>query len=224
MLFRSAADGLIEDYTRFRDLGEYHPGANIKHLDWKRFAAWGRPVLRRFDSSAAQGLCIYLDRRHSGPSCPQQLEADDCSIEVALALGLFLLRRQVPVHIRLEDGFVHLDDGESQFYRFLSSTVHIRFSSHTDPAGTLVEEYDQDRRSGAIPTSSVLGIFRAFDRHTLAFLEDRSNQQERTMAVVITSLLDEVEIQHLENYRIAHRLEDRLFLVRNSASIKEDLS
>jgi uncharacterized protein (DUF58 family) len=226
-----AAEGVVEDYTRFRELEEYHPGASIKHLDWKRFAAWGRPVLRHFDSSADPGLCIYLDRRHSGPSCPRQLEADDCSIEIALALGLFFLRHHVPVHIRLEDGFTLLEDGSSDpedgnsaFHQFLLSTVHIRFSGHSESSVNLVEEFEEDRRSGTLPASSILGIFRTFDRYTLAFLEDCGNQQEKTIAVVITSLLDEAERQQLEAYTARHNLDGRIFLVHSSASIKDDLS
>jgi uncharacterized protein (DUF58 family) len=218
------ADGAIEDYTRFRDLGEYSPGANVRHLDWKRFAAWGRPVIRRFDSSASLGLSIYLDRKHTGPDCPEEREVDDCSIEVALAASLFHLRLQVPVHIRLEDGFVHLDSDGLPFQQFLLSTVHIRFAGAAEPGGDLIGEFEQDRRSGTLPTSTVLGIFRRFDHQSLSFLEDCSNQQGRTMAVVITTLLDQTAIQEIQSYRMAHRLEDRLFLVRGSASIRDDLS
>jgi len=218
------ADGGLEDYTRFRDLGEYFPGANVRHLDWKRSAAWGRPVIRRFDCSASLGLSIYLDRKHTGPDCPEEREADDCSIEIALAASLFYLRQQVPVHIRMADGFVHLDSDESPFHQFLLSTVHIRFAGPAEPWGDLIGELEQDRRSGTLPTSTVLGIFRRFDHQSLRFLEDCSNQQERTMAVIITTLLDQSTIQQIQSYRIAHRLEDRLFLVRHSASIRDELS
>jgi uncharacterized protein (DUF58 family) len=218
------ADGRLEDYSRFRDLGEYFPGANVRHLDWKRSAAWGRPVIRRFDSSGAPGLSIYLDRTHSASDSPEEREVDDCSIEIALAASLFYLRQQVPVHIRLEDGFVHLDDDESSFHQFLLSTVHIRFAGAAEPAGNLIEEFDQDRRAGTLPTTTVLGIFRRFDHQILSFLDDHDSQQESTMAVVITTSLDETAIQQILAYRMAHRLEDRLFLVHHSTSIKDDLS
>jgi flagellar biosynthesis/type III secretory pathway ATPase len=87
-----------------------------------------------------------------------------------------------------------------------------------------VEEFEEDRRSGTLPASSILGIFRTFDRYTLAFLEDCGNQQEKTIAVVITSLLDEAERQQLEAYTARHNLDGRIFLVHSSASIKDDLS
>jgi uncharacterized protein (DUF58 family) len=217
-------DGTIEDYTRFRDLGEYFPGADVRHLDWKRSTAWGRPVIRRFDSSAAPGLSIYLDRKHTAPDCPEEREVDDCSIEIALAASLFYLRQQVPVHIRLEDGFVHLDGDESSFHQFLLSTVHIRFADAAGPGGDLIGEFEQDRRSGTLPTSTILGIFRRFDHQILGFLDDHDSQRESTMAVVITTSLDQSRIQQIQSYRMAHRLEDRLFLIHHSASIKDDLS
>lgn len=223
----TAWEGGTYDNTRFTGITEYRPGEPVRSMAWKRFGASGIAFVRTYETSSSPGVTFYIDLCRKGPPDYLVFDAEDCSIEVLLASVYFFLRSGVAVHVRIEDSLTSFDAADvadtasGEFIRFLESTVNWSFSEGARPSA--LEVLEADKRGGAIPTASVVGIFRSFDEEVLSFIEDQGDRLNAT-AFVIASSLSEESAQALARYRSSGVKADHLIVIRNSGTIQEDLS
>ncbi|MBU0934906.1 MAG: DUF58 domain-containing protein [Spirochaetes bacterium] len=216
-------NGQERDTTRFRAILPYYPGADIRHIDWKRFGATGTAFLKDYEAGITPGIALYLDRRRHGDDSPARREAEDCSTEALLAVAWYFLNKNVPVHYRDEQE-LNLIDSRTYFDRMHEALARIRFTTaaariSVSPASELAA----DLNDGSTPASNVIAFFSGFDSSLIAFLEDYHNDRLHTSAVLCCDDLSEAQLTRLAEYR-RQGTGTRLHLVRNSATIREDLS
>jgi uncharacterized protein (DUF58 family) len=221
----SLADGAIVDPTRFRALTVYRPGESVRHLAWKKFAATGIPFLREWELSAYPGITLYLDTWRRGEPDYQSLLAEDCALEILLALAHWFVRQEIPVYVRLDGGLTRLGGRLVGFQRFMADTARLSFCPRND-AGlpSLLADLESDIHDGLLGTVAVAGIFRGFDQEVISFLETYSDVYRHCYAIVVSSALASVEYEKAREYRTSSPFGDRLVLVRDSETIREDLS
>lgn len=101
---RSRKTGSSLDFSDFR---EYHPGDDLRHIDWNVYARTDKPFIKQFLDEQEMRIHILLDPTKS-------MEADgkwDYARQLAIALG----------HIALKSGdtvsFSTWTDGQDHFYR-----------------------------------------------------------------------------------------------------------
>lgn len=220
----SGQTGLDRDTTRFRALAPYYPGADIRHIDWKRFGATGTAFLKDYETGLTPGIGLYLDRRRQGGDSPARREAEDCSIEALLAVVWYFLAGNIPVHYR-SDKELSLIDSRADFDHLHEALARIDFAAAGSPAAAVspASELAADLKDGNTPASNVIGFFSGFDSSLIAFLEDYHNERLHTSAVLCCDDLSGAQLTRLAEYR-QHCAGTRLHLVRNSATIQEDLS
>jgi uncharacterized protein (DUF58 family) len=216
-------NGQEKDTTRFRALMPYYPGNDIRHIDWKRFGATGTPFLKDYETGISPGVALYLDRRRHGGNSPSRLEAEDCSIEALLAVAWFYLHKSVPVHYRDERELSPIDS-RAYFDRLHEALARISFdvaasAKSVSPASELAA----DLKDGTTPASNVIAFYCSFDSSLIAFLEDYHNDRLRTSAVLCCDDLSGAQRARLAEYRRTGA-GTRLHLVRNFATLREDLS
>jgi uncharacterized protein (DUF58 family) len=56
--------------TDFKQLGEYHPGDSIRHIDWKATMRSQRPIVRQFQDERDQNVLLLLE-------CGRRMRADE---------------------------------------------------------------------------------------------------------------------------------------------------
>ncbi len=224
-LANSLADGAIIDPTRFRALTGYQPGESVRHLAWKKFAATGIPFLREWERSAYPGITLYLDTCRRGEPDYQSLLAEDCALEILLALVHWFVGQDIPVHVRNDAGIIGLEGGLEGFHRFMTDTARLSFCPRNE-AGlpSLIADFESDIHYGVLGTVAVAGIFRSFDREVLSFLETYSDEYRHCYAIVVVSALSPEEYEKVREYRAFSSYGERLVLVRDSETIREDLS
>jgi hypothetical protein len=233
----SLADGSIVDPTRFRALTEYRPGESVRNLAWKKFAATGVPFLREWERSAFPGITLYLDTWRRGEPDYQSLLAEDCAVEILLALAHWFVRQDIPVYVRADGGVTSLGSGLAAgiggglgggmagFQRFMAGTAHLGFCPRNE-AGlpSLIADLESDIHDGLLGTVAVAGIFRSFDREVVSFLEAYSDEYRHCYAIVVSSALVSKEYEKAREYRASSPFGERLVMVRDSETIREDLS
>lgn len=224
-LTTSLANGAIIDPTRFKSLCEYRAGENIRNMAWKKFAATGVPFLRDWERSAFPGITLYLDTLRRGEPDYQSLLAEDCALEILLALAHWFVRQDIPVYVRNDGGIARLEDGTNGFSRFMTDTAKLSFCQRSDEdQPSLIACLESDIHSGSLGTVAIAAIFRSFDMELVSFLENYSDENRHCYALVVGSALTADEYELARNYRSSSPYGERLLLVRDSDTIKEDLS
>lgn len=108
---RTVADGVFSGRHRSlhrgasRDFSEhkvYTPGDDLRTLDWKAYARFDRPLVRRFESETERGCLILLDLSASMRYGTGPLDKLDWARVTAAALAYLLLAQQDRVGV----GFV----------------------------------------------------------------------------------------------------------------------
>lgn len=224
-LSTSLAEGAVVDPTRFRSLTEYRSGESTRHLAWKKFAATGVPFLREWERSAFPGITLYLDTQRRGEPDYQSLLAEDCALEILLALAYWFIRQEIPVYHRGEAGMVRLEDEAAAFSSFLTNTVSLTFSPRNKTGRpSPVSDLESDIHTGSLGTVAVVGIFRSFDREVVSFIENYSDEFRHCYAIVVGSALPPDELAQAGAYRSSSTQGSRLILVQDGDTIKEDLA
>ena len=224
-LASSLPDGTVVDPTRFRSLSGYRPGDSVRHLAWKKYAATGIPFIREWERSAFPGITLYLDTQRRGEADYQSLLTEDCALEILLALAHWFLRQDIPVFIRGEAGMFRLEDRTVAFSRFVANTANIVFCPQNEAGQPcLIRDLESDIHTGTLATVAIVGIFRSFDREVVSFLEDYRDEYRHSSAIVVGSALSSEELEQVRAYRASSPQSDKLILVRESDTIKEDLS
>ena len=101
---RSRKTGSSLDFSDFR---EYHPGDDLRHIDWNVYARTDKPFIKQFLDEQEMRIHILLD-----PTKSMEVDSKwDYARQLAIALG----------HIALKSGdtvsFSTWTDGQDHFYR-----------------------------------------------------------------------------------------------------------
>ena len=217
-------EGTVQDYTLFQSLKNYRTGEPIRHVAWKKFAAAGEPFIKTYDTTAQPGITLYLDTRRYGPPDFSTLAAEDCSIEIMVALVKFFTERDIPVsvHVAAWERYRFIGYDEAQFFRFHHGTVNIDFRPGPSPA----DLFRSDVADNRLLTQSVLFITHMLDPEVLNLVEKASSGQEiSTAAIVNLSAFDSISKEKARH--VIDTIRDKngkIFVVNDTESIKEDLS
>ncbi|MFH2006794.1 MAG: DUF58 domain-containing protein [bacterium] len=87
-LHRSVHRGASRDFS---DHKEYSPGDDIRNLDWKAYARFDRPLIRRYETETERGCLILLDVSSSMDFGAGPLTKLDFARVTAAALAFVLL-------------------------------------------------------------------------------------------------------------------------------------
>jgi len=87
-LHRSVHHGASRDFS---DHKEYSPGDDIRNLDWKAYARFDRPLIRRYETETERGALILLDISPSMDFGEGGLSKLDFARVTAAALAFILL-------------------------------------------------------------------------------------------------------------------------------------
>lgn len=223
----SASGGIIEDYTLFHSLTEYRPHMSTRHIAWKRFASTGIPSLRVYDQSSRPGITIYLDTRRKGPVTYTVMEAEDCSVEIVLALINHFVKRAIPVTLRTGAwGHIHFLPGEdSAVSRFIERTVRLYFEEQGPGSFSPLQLLQMDRAENKIPGGRVFVVTHIFDYQTIEICTDGSMDSNGISAICNLTGMDR-ENRHKAGVfaQSVHGKQPLIYLVHGAELIKEELS
>lgn len=97
-LHRSVHRGASRDFS---DHKEYSPGDDIRNLDWKAYARFDRPLIRRYESETERGALLLLDVSPSMDFGEGPLSKLDFARVTAAALAFILLGQRDRVGLAL---------------------------------------------------------------------------------------------------------------------------
>ena len=142
--------GLEEDFSLFQGMKPYREGQSVRHMDWKRFAAAGAPVLKEYGTTAEQGVCVYIDLRPVPSQRGNPHAVEDCMMEVLVSVTSYFLKRHVPVLVRGagRDLIERQIESEAAFGSFHRETASLPFDGVLAP--TLL--FREDERSSLFIT------------------------------------------------------------------------
>ena len=172
---RRASAGTLPDPTLFKQLREYRDGDSIRHIYWKKYASIGKPVLKEYELSKRAGTRIYFDTRKNRRTYINDLEQEDVSVEILVALVKHLLDGGVYTTVIApgwESGSLSSDES-TDFEDFYRATIELSFSSEISPAAV----YHEDRRNGNLESQAVLLITHIIDPEVFA-LREHGREQE----------------------------------------------
>jgi uncharacterized protein (DUF58 family) len=211
--------GREDDVALIEGLSDYRAGLSVKHLAWKKYYATGRPFLKTFGKSSEPGITLYLDLRREAPPDPIVLEAEDCSIEIAVALVKYFLAGNISIAVKAMglDPYVFKGSAAEDFQEFYRHTINLIFRKGASP--TALFEADRKR---SIVSGAVLFITHLLDPEVLTLVE---TDREGSIGAVFNQSSMPVESRmRLQSFRAGlNEAERRLFLVRNPETIREDL-
>lgn len=189
--------GTSQDFALFESLSQYLPGESIRHMAWKKFIATGEPFLKSYGKTSQPGLSIYLDLRRDGEPTHEQLEREDCSIEILVSLVKYCLDQTIPVsvHAMGQSRYEFSASDPSDFGRFHRDTINILFSDSISPAVLYLND-----TKGYMQHASVLFITHELDSDVLTIIEESaviSPSSENAVAAIInqTNLPEREKIQ-----------------------------
>lgn len=161
-LHRSVHRGASRDFS---DHKEYSPGDDIRNLDWKAYARFDRPLIRRYESETERGALILLDVSPSMDFGEGPLSKLDFARVTAAALAFILLGQRDRVGLALL--------GET-----CRSTVPVR--ARGDQLAALLASLDQaSPDAGASPAALAECLAEAADQ-----------APRRSLVIVLSDLMD----------------------------------
>jgi uncharacterized protein (DUF58 family) len=172
---RNASLGLLPDPTLFQQLKEYRDGDPIRHIYWKKYASIGRPVLKEYEHTKLTGVRIYFDTRKNSWPGVNELEQEDVSVEILLALVKYLLEKNIHTSVVApgwESGAISTQNREI-FESFYKATINLRFFAGISP----VAAYYEDRSTGNLESQTVIFITHVIDPGVFA-LRDHARVHE----------------------------------------------
>lgn len=93
---RGAAGGARLELADFRD---YEPGDDLRDLDWAAYARREALVIKRYEPTSRQPLCVVLD--DSASMAAGEPDKWRCARRIALALGALAMARRDPARVLL---------------------------------------------------------------------------------------------------------------------------
>jgi uncharacterized protein (DUF58 family) len=141
------------DYAMFDQLKDYRPGESIKHIYWKKFAIIGRPFIKQFDTSPQPAVRIYFDLIKPVHQQISELEIEDTSVEILVALVKYFLDHKIKTSVVAPGREFYNYEGkdEADFEQFYESTTNLIFQD-TIPLSRLyrIQEKEQKIDSNSI--------------------------------------------------------------------------
>ncbi len=213
--------GRDDDPTILESLVQYREGLPIRHIAWKKFAAMGVPVLKTYGSSSRPGVTIYLDTRRYGVHDESSQAAEDCSIEILVALVKFYSSSAIPVAVYGDglDRFEFDPHDDALFHQLLTAMIRVRFESTRSPA----ELFYADSATARFRSSAVLFITQQMDPEILTLAE--FGTADATCSMVL-NLAGRTIASRSDATHAVGRLRERgalVHIVRDTDTIKEDL-
>ncbi|MAG13613.1 MAG: hypothetical protein CMN78_03340 [Spirochaetales bacterium] len=218
---KDASAGMLPDPTLFQELREYREGDSIRHIYWKKYASTGRPFLKEYEKTKKSGVRIYLDARKHRWRGVNELEQEDVSIEILVALVKYLLYRHVHTTVIApgwERGIFASQEAEA-FDDFYQSTVTLQYAKTASP----VAMYLEDRGMGNLESQTVIFLTHILDPAIFA-LREHAQEQETIFIMNGACYLEKdlVEIERVVNEVRQFGAEG--IRVLTGESILEDLS
>jgi uncharacterized protein (DUF58 family) len=217
---RNASVGLLPDPTLFQQLKEYRDGDPIRHIYWKKYASIGRPVLKEYDHTRSAGVRIYFDTRKNNLRKINELEQEDVSVEILVALVKFLLDRSIHTSVVApgwQSGEISSQE-KGVFDDFYKATINLRFTDTVSP----VSPYYEDRSAGNLESQIVLFITHLIDPAIFALREHAREHELRFISNCASYIRqDMLKIQELMDSIRDYGASG--LCVRGGDSIREDL-
>ncbi len=215
--------GILDDYTLFKNLQDYRPGDSIKHIAWKKFATTGEPVVKLYEKTSWPGVEIYLDLRREREPDHKVLEREDCSVEILVALVKYFLKNQIPVTVHAVNGgnnYYFSGSDNSYFDDFYKSTINLNFAGDYSPAKVFLA----DMQDKLINSSTVIFITHRFDSEILDLVYHSMGSEVSIFTIINQSDMDTAEKQKeiLISDSFSH-VHGRVIFVNSMHTIKQDI-
>jgi uncharacterized protein (DUF58 family) len=170
---RTRKVGQDNDFERLRD---YTPDDNYKHIDWRSTARRSKLTVKDYQTSQSQRIMFLLD-------CGRMMTNE--------AAGLSLLDHALNAMLML--GFVALQQGDSVGLICFSDEIH----TYVPPRGGMSQ-------MNRLLHASFNRFPRLVEsRYDQAFLYLSSHCKKRSLVVLVTNLIDEVNSHQVERYLTA---------------------
>jgi uncharacterized protein (DUF58 family) len=206
----SASFGMEDDFSLFEGMKPYREGQSVRHMDWKRFAVAGTPVLKEYGTTAEKGVCIYLDLRPVPPQRGNPHAVEDCVMEVLVSLTDYFLKRGLQLLVRGagRELIERQITGEAAFGSFHRETASMTFNGTLSP----VLLFREDERTS-------LFITHREDSGVLELAEASAGRGCGTAAILVTLGMDSHVRRGIELY--TRELAERGVPVRALRSAEE---
>ena len=191
---KDASAGMLPDPTLFQELREYREGDSVRHIYWKKYASTGRPFLKEYEKTKKSGVRIYFDSRKRRWRGVNELEQEDVSIEILVALVKYLLDRHVHTTVVApgwERGVFASQDALA-FDNFYQSTVSLQFSNIASP----VAIYQEDRGMGNLESQTVIFLTHILDPAIFALREHA--QEQETIFIMNAACYSENDLAEID--------------------------
>lgn len=205
------------DLSLFEGLSPYRSGFPAKQIAWKKFLSTGTPFLKDYGASQRPGVTIYLDMRRLEPATSALLEAEDSSIEIALALyrSFLALRQPSTMRIASADPSAFSASGPEGFRELYGATVALRFEGALSP----VALYESDRAAGGAATGVVF-VSHLFDEEMLTLVG--ASNRGKAAAVINVAAMSPADRSTIERrFGYLGNGEGRLLLIEGARGFAE---
>ena len=212
----------LPDYSLFKSLKGYRSGESVRHMYWKKFAATGLPYLKEYETTAQPGVTIYFDTRKGFRPGRAELELEDTSVEILVALVKYYLDLGVPTTVRASgrQAYSFHGDQSQQFSEFYNSTLNLVFQDTYSPDRL----YRVDAETELIDVQSVFFVTHLLDPAVFGLLEESLSTEYTITMIFNQSGYGEQERER--NHRYFNKIRDRggrILVVNNSDTIVDDL-
>lgn len=167
---RSRKIGQDHDFERLRD---YSPDDNYKHVDWRATARRNKLTVKQFQTSQSQRIVFLVD-------CGRMMNNE--------AVGLSLLDHALNATLMLS--YVALQQGDSVGLVCFSDRIH----NFIPPRGGL------DQMNRLLHASFDRFPRLVESRYDLAFLHLATHCRKRSLVILISNVIDEVNSMQIEQY------------------------
>lgn len=201
-------EGIVTDVTLLRGVKEYQYGMEMRHMAWKKFAQYGYPMIREYDSSSSQGVNIVIDTRPTA-----DIEIEDVSLESALSLAGRCLELGVPT-VLLADGMPSTAvQSHKDLDFFKKRSIGLFFHSMRSP----MEAPD-------LPTGAVILISHVMDRETLRVLEPAHRRGADIRLIANICQVAKTQAAALKELRRREGWGNRMALIRRSENLDAEIA
>jgi uncharacterized protein (DUF58 family) len=215
--------GILDDYTLFRNLQEYGAGQSVKHLAWKKFASTGELFIKIYEKTSWPGVEIYLDLRREDTAGNRILEREDCSVEILVALVKYFFQKQIPTRIHAVNGrdrYEFFGSDRSFFTEFYKSTVNLAFADDYSPGHV----FKADMQDKLINASTIIFVTHSLDPEILELVSGSWNSELAVFAVINQSGKTQEQAQsEITQADSLQHIRGSLVFVRGIGTIKENL-
>ncbi|MBN1696943.1 MAG: DUF58 domain-containing protein [Spirochaetales bacterium] len=210
------------DYAMFDQLKEYRSGEPIKHIYWKKFAIIGKPFIKQFETSPQPAVRIFFDLIRPVNQKINELEVEDTSVEILVALVKFFLDKAIKTSIIAPGREFYNFEGKdgADFGQFYESTTGLIFQD-TIPLARLYKIQEQEQK---IDSNSIFFITHNLDLDLFNLIE--ASLGTGIIFTVVFNQSGFIPEQKEKNMDFFYSLKNRgarIIVVNSSKTIIEDL-